>query len=699
MHPVESRILSLLRPGDMIRFVLRPDAERKIRYEIEGAQAGGAPGLLEERLQLVLNALRSKGYLFSCAPEPLVPASGRKRKSKPVSFWISLRPRTMVTQKLGMPHLGFGTSSCSSLEQEILLPDLPVSPGPDLFESPASLVAQAQAIEALEIEFNPMDLPQEWSERLERLAQLHQAMVYLPDGQSLSKLFINLWLAHRSGWRLQVRALLRPSVPVPLVALEIIGREIFGCECEVGTSPGREPSLVGCLPKGWPLPAVLPKPELFEMVSAERLHNSRLPRLPATGFVAGIAEGKEIRLPTESRDRHSLFLGATGTGKSTVLKRGICHDIAQGEGVVLLDPHGDLYQAVLECIPARRRKDVFLLDPASPEKAPGFNVLDIPEGSCRKRRINFLMGELLSYFSEMWDMQVAGGPSFEMYFRNTFLLLFPEEICERERKESSLRAQKNDQLTPSFPAKTKLTLGDFTRVMLDKEFRLGLLERCTDPKVRDFWGEIATRTSGDYSLANFVPYVASKLSGLTQSGFVAELLCAPDNEFCLGQRMDRGEIILINLNKGLLGAYESRLLGTLLMTEIFSAGLQRSLRPPDQRRPVNVYVDEFQNFVSDNAASMLSEARKFGLRMNIGFQTLSQLRANRGRQDVLESVLGNVGNMILFRLGVPDAERLGPFLDPFSKKAMEELPNFHALARILTPEGPLRPLVMRTLPC
>jgi type IV secretory pathway TraG/TraD family ATPase VirD4 len=138
-------------------------------------------------------------------------------------------------------------------------------------------------------------------------------------------------------------------------------------------------------------------------------------------------------------------------------------------------------------------------------------------------------------------------------------------------------------------------------------------------------------------------------------------------------------------------------LGTILMMEIFAAGLHRSQLPEKERRPANIYVDEFQNFVSDNVASMLSEARKFGLRLTLANQTLTQLRASAGRQDLLETVLGNVGNVILFRLGVPDADRLQLFTEPYTRQQMQELPNFHALARLLTAEGPVRPLIMKTL--
>jgi len=260
-------------------------------------------------------------------------------------------------------------------------------------------------------------------------------------------------------------------------------------------------------------------------------------------------------------------------------------------------------------------------------------------------------------------------------------------------KEAQQRILEQEIKKLKFP----LSITSFTRVLVDTNFRKVLLENCTDKTVVEFWTQIAGQISGDAKLANMVPYIASKLNCLTQTGFIADLLCAKRNEFRLGERMNRGEIVLLNLNKGILGSYESRLLGTVLMMEVFAAGMQRSTLPENERRPVNVYVDEFQNFVSDNVASMLSEARKFGLRLTLANQTLAQLRTNPGQMDLLEAVLGNVGNIILFRLGVPDAERLSSFLHPFDQRDMQRLPNFHALARLITLEGPVDPVVMKTL--
>ena len=685
MQPIEARILSVLRPGDMLRFVLRPSPDGTIGVEVEGAPAPATSDLLVERLQLILHALRNNGYVFDDRAPRRAHRSSAKHRRKDAGAWVSIRPRT-VEMAATKRTLGFSMGADEiGPKFAIKLPDLPTSGGPRLFEYPASLVLDTPEVEVLEVEFVSRELPETWFDSVEHALRLHTCVAQpqvddAVDRPSLTRLFLGLWLSHRSGWEVRVRAHLKPSVKTPTAILEIIGREMFACECEVhaGLSHPRSlerVSLGSLYPKGWPFPPILPSPELFDSISAERLHNVRLPRLPSEGLLIGVAEDREIRMPIESRDRHTYLVGATGTGKSTLLQRMICEDIRRGEGVILIDPHGDLYHSVLDAVPRKRRNELFLLDPLSAVAAPGLNILDIPPGQLRRRHADFLVGELLRFFGEVWDMRAMGGPIFEMYFRNTLLLMCMQGLGWSE---------------------APLSIRLFSKVMSNAEFRKRLLANCSDKGVVDFWEEIAAKTTGEYRLENFVPYICSKVNAFIQGGFMAQLLGAERNEFRLAERMDRGEIILLNLNKGALGAYESRLLGTILMMEIFAAGLQRSLRPAIERRPVNIYVDEFQNFVSDNVASMLSEARKFGLRLTLANQTLTQLRSNPGRQDLLETVLGNVGNMILFRLGVPDSNRLAQFIEPFTPQQMQEMPNFHALTRLLTEEGPVRPLVMRT---
>lgn len=458
----------------------------------------------------------------------------------------------------------------------------------------------------------------------------------------------------------------------------MIGRDLFGCECEVILSPvGKESDtsldLRKTYPRGWQFPPILPPPALFDSLTASRFHNINLPELPRKGLCIGVAEGADVRLPAQTRDRHTYIVGATGTGKSTLLTRMIVEDMQRGEGVIVLDPHGDLHAEIVKAVPKARKGDVLNIDPTRENCRPGLNILDVQEGRLRKRQTELLIGELIQCFREIWDVPEAFGPMFEVYFRNAIQLM-------------TLRAGQ------------PLTVECFDRVFADREFRSQLIGECADTSTAAFWKDVAEKAGGEASLANMTPYITCKMSPLTQGAFLTCLLKQPRDEVRLTDRINQTPIILVNLNKGVLGVQESRMLGVILMAQIMSAGLKRSLMKRKMRRPVNVYVDEFQDFVSDNVASMLSEARKFGLRLTLANQTLAQLRAKAGRQDLLQTVLGNVGNMILFRLGVPDAERLKSFIEPFCQQEMQELPNFHALVRLLTPEGPVRPLIMRTLP-
>jgi Helicase HerA, central domain/TraM recognition site of TraD and TraG len=679
----------------MLRFVLKPTGNGRFEFEIEG---GGAKSQrLESRISAVFHSARRDGYEFRNSAEAVQHrrSISRARVKRPNTFEIVPHGKRLSCIRSAA---GFGASGRQT-EPEVdamFVPDFPAAGQTRVTDYPFALLAREVAVRQLEVEYVACDLAAESMSSLGRAFDRHTAEmtgilgIAGPPATAL-RTFLGLWLYGRRGWEVRCRVDIEPGKQLPEGPLEVFGREIFGVECDLIESPdsaeptnGDATDLSFRYPEGWAFPTLLPPSEHLAGLDAERIHNITLPALPTRGTVIGKVENQEVRLPIESRDRHTFVMGATGTGKSTLLQRMICDDIARGEGVVLLDPHGDLYDTILSAIPRRRRKEVFVLDPSSTSTPPGLNILELPQGHLRRRHADFLVGELLRFFEEIWDMREAGGPAFEMYFRNTLLLMCLQGDA----------VHGGDDDGPAIPP---LHLGHFMRTMSDKKFRDRLLNRCTDHTVVEFWREVAVKTTGNYGLENFVPYITCKVNALTQAGFVAQLLCSDRDDLRIGERMDRGEIVLLNLNKGLIGGYESRLLGTILMMEIFAAGLQRSMRPMAERRPVNIYVDEFQNFVSDNVASMLSEARKFGLRLTLANQTLAQLRASAGKQNLLEAVLGNVGNMILFRLGVPDADQLRLFLEPFSRQEMQELPNFHALTRILTSAGPVRPVVMRTL--
>lgn len=693
MNAPEHHLLSLLRPDDMIRFVLYrsnhdPD---QIAFTIEGDPANQGNDALAKRLALGLHALRDIGFRFDREQN-----GGQKERSplvQPQSDCrvVEVRPASLPLAGLDQGALGFTDGAEAAADGgRLALPSFHAFSDLHLFGSLADAVLGVPEIARFELEFTRFDLSKDRVRTLEQALTLIQLAMGPSAGENTlpQQTFLSLWLLHRSGWKLRARTWLPRESAIPEAALEVIGRDIFSCDCDIAEASEPRPAngeidLSNCYPRGWKFPAMLPPPRLFDNLSASRLHNQDLPRLPEDGFGIGTADGKPVRLPRESRDRHTYIVGGTGTGKSTLLLRMIREDMERGEGVILVDPHGDLYRQAMNAVPAARKNDLFHLDPADPGKPPGLNILDIPDSPLRRRHAGLLIDGLFRFFSEIWDMKQVAGPMFEMYFRNTLLLMCLKQPSEAERG-----------LQGDTPA---LNLAQFSRVMTDKDLRNWLLKHCPDETVKAFWTNVAEKAGGEASLQNVAPYIISKVNGLVQGGYLSDLLKSGHNEFQLGQRMDRNGIILLNLNKGLIGSNECRLLGTILMMEIFAAGLQRSLVPEKDRRPVNVYVDEFQNFVSDNAGTMLSEGRKFGLRLTLANQTLGQLAASPGQQNLLETVLGNVGNMILFRLGIPDAERLKLFLEPFSRQEMQELPNFHAMVRLLTSEGPVRPVIMKTI--
>lgn len=394
--------------------------------------------------------------------------------------------------------------------------------------------------------------------------------------------------------------------------------------------------------------------------------------MPPDGIVLGRTASGEVRLAAGDRSRHLYLCGSTGTGKSTLLFNLALQEIEAGMGVCVIDPHGDLHDALLGSLPRHRLGDVVLVDPGHPEGAIGLNFLET-RGPERRREVAFLVNEMIKIFESLYDMRAVGGPMFEQYMRNTLLLLM---------------------LTTEYE---QATLLDVARVFEDPTFRRALLERCPDPLVRSFWRRQAEKAGGDAALNNMAPYVTSKLNLFVANPLVRPIIGQVKSTIDFRAIMDERRILLVNLSRGELGRFDSQLLGMLVMGRLLLAAFSRADVPADRRVPFSVYVDEFQNFTTDTVAQALSEARKFGLSLTLANQTLSQLEASANR--VLEAVLGNCGSMVLFRLGVPDARRLEAYSGPQLTAAdLQGLPDYHAVVRLLVSNHPQPPFVMKTEP-
>lgn len=372
----------------------------------------------------------------------------------------------------------------------------------------------------------------------------------------------------------------------------------------------------------------------------------------------------DIVLSELDRMRHFYVIGQTGTGKTGIMMNMIRQDIENGDGVCYIDPHGSDIQKILSYIPKHRIDDVIYFDPASTARPMGLNMLEFdPE---RPEQKTLVINELLGIFSQLFDMKTAGGPLFEQYFKNSAGLVMSDPAS----------------------GNTILEIG---RVLSDKKFRDMKLERCTNPIIKQFW-KTAEATTGEQGLENFVPYITSKFDTFISNEIMRPIIAQEKSSFNFREIIDKKKILLINLSKGRLGDINANLLGLILVGKIQMAALSRADSHGADFPPFYLYIDEFQNFTTPSIASILSEARKYKLGLNVAHQYLSQLS-----DDIRNAVLGNVGSMAVFRISSEDAEMLQKRLDPvFTVQDIMKLDNRNAYVSMLMDGVPAKPFNIRT---
>ncbi|MEP6670190.1 MAG: type IV secretion system DNA-binding domain-containing protein [Chthoniobacter sp.] len=636
----------------------------EIEWMLEGSVGADGASLAAT----LSSALAAAGSCFSF--EPTQPVCESWRNS------VRLRPRAVQLEVAQNTHIGFHAVAEPQSAVNIHLPSSIVRRAP-AFSSIGALLQSTQSTVSARVGMLRIELSERQSSGL-RAAMRRLTSSSAPADQVVAA-WMEEWMRVPRGWQLD--CVLSSAEPLPESFLQLFGGEVFGQDVEIlGADEPLHPEsldLSSCFHVGKPLPRLFPVEVLLASLRQPRSYNRALPRLPESGMQIGEVECQGIthplRLPWEARDRHIWTVGATGTGKSSLLLRLIRQDIEAGEGVALIDPHGDLFEQVLASIPRKRVKDVVLLEPGRGARVPGLNFLEVTSGPLRELQRNFVVNELFGIFDQLWDMRECGGPMFQTYFRNAVLLLM-----EGGGPDATL---------------TELPL-----VFEDRAFRERLKARCRDPLVASFWTNQAEKAGGESSLSNIAPYITSKLNVFTHSSVLRPIIGQARSTLDFRRMLSKRSIFLVNLAKGLIGDAEARLLGMLLLGRIFAAGMERATLPPSRRTPFSVYVDETQNFLTNTLATMLAEARKFGLRLTLANQNLAQL-AGHGRHDLLQALLGNVGTLAFFRLGPMDARSMELYTRPlFDEFALQRLPNFHAVGRILTAHGPLEPLVFRTLP-
>ncbi len=324
------------------------------------------------------------------------------------------------------------------------------------------------------------------------------------------------------------------------------------------------------------------------------------------------------------RGRHLYIIGQTGVGKSALLELLTLSDINSPYGFAVIDPHGDYANNILKRIPASRVQDVVYFNPADTAFPIAFNPMEVSDDKLKTHTASELIGVLKRMF-DSW------GPRLEYILRYSILALL------------------------DYPNATML---DITRILTDKRFRTEVLEHVEDPVVRNFWN-VEFASWNDKFVAEAVAPVLNKVGAFTANPIVRNIIGQPKSSFNIRKIMDERKILIVNLSRGLIGEDNASLLGALMVTKIQMSAMSRADIPQDQRVPFYLYVDEFQNFATDSFATILSEARKYGLNLTVANQYISQMTP-----EVRDAVFGNVGSVVAFRTGADDARALQKYFEP-----------------------------------
>ena len=370
---------------------------------------------------------------------------------------------------------------------------------------------------------------------------------------------------------------------------------------------------------------------------------------------------KKIGIKEKNRRGHIYVIGKTGTGKSSLLGNMAISDIEGGNGIALIDPHGDLAESLLNHIPQDRLQDVIYFNPGDLDYPIAFNPLEKVHPDFHHLVVSGLISVFRKIWSEYW------GPRLEHILRHALhtLLEYPES-----------------------------TLLDVPRLLTEKDFRLKVINAITNPHVKAFWLNEFEKYSAWLKTEAVAP-ILNKMGQFLTSLPLRNVIGQPTNRFRIGEAMDEGKILIVNLAKGKLGEDNSSLLGSMLVTEIYLSALRRARIPEQERRPFYLYVDEFYTFITLSFADILSEARKYGLNLVLAHQYIAQLH-----EKIRDSIFGNVGTIIAFRVGADDAEFLAKEFRPtFSESDLINLHNYHIYLKLMVNGITSPPFSATTLPC
>jgi hypothetical protein len=380
--------------------------------------------------------------------------------------------------------------------------------------------------------------------------------------------------------------------------------------------------------------------------------------------VLGIGErlGHEMPLVLSCEDRrHHLYaVGKSGTGKTTLLRNMLLQDIEAGRGVGIIDPHGDLALDILDHIPRWRTEDVVYFDPSDLEHPIGINLV----GQVPADRRHLVASGIVSAFKGIWGD--SWGPRLEYILYAAVAAILD---CEN------------------------VSLLGIQRMLSDEKYRAWVVRQIKDPMVHSFWVNEFERYDSRF-LQEAVAPIQNKVGQLLMSPHLRNIFGQVRSRIDARHMMDNGKIFIANLSKGKLGADKANLLGALLVTQFQLAAMARADVPEGDRRDFFLSVDEFQSFVSDSFASILSEARKYRLCLTLSHQYLNQLKPV-----IADAVMGNVGSLVVFRVGHEDAKAFEQaFGETHNASQFSGLSNGEICAKLLSDGQDTEPVIGRTFP-
>ncbi|NQV00839.1 MAG: type IV secretion system DNA-binding domain-containing protein [Parcubacteria group bacterium] len=345
-----------------------------------------------------------------------------------------------------------------------------------------------------------------------------------------------------------------------------------------------------------------------------------------TNYEAALEEKKFIfGIKRGDRPKHIYTVGKSGVGKSKFLELLIRQDIAHGHGVCLIDPHGDLIENILDFIPEQRIDDVVLIDPADMDFPVSFNPLSNIDPALKHQVTQGLLEVLERQFGANWT------PRLEHVFRFTCLALldYPEA-----------------------------TMRGMISMLTDRNYRQKVVDYIEDDMVKRFWAVEFADWSEKFDTDAIIPLV-NKLSQFLSNPLLRNIFGQKENKVDLEKIMNEGKILLINLAKGKLGEDNSSFFGSMFITKLYQAGMARASMKEEDRKNFYLYVDEFHNLVTTTFENLFTESRKYGLCITVAHQYIAQLLAQ-----VLATVLGNIGTIVVFRVGGDDAAKLAAEMKP-----------------------------------